>query len=444
MSVLAMTVIRIEKHRNADTLRIYELQAPGEPSLVVVANLERVYELGDVVAVARVGATLNDGTQIRKNRLRGVDSFGLTLGLVEVPAGTDLTPEYCPKVESTAPTASDEVAFVKWASIEQLHAVRFALQARHDDTSEPWPRVTYRAKVKVDGTNAAIHALPSGFVAQSRTRLLSLADDNYGFAAWAHTHHAWSCELGARLGRAVVFGEWCGRGIQKRSAISRIDRAIFAVFAIQLGDPTRDTARLVVEPERLAAMLPDHPDVFVLPWYGEAIELDFSDPEHLREQAKLVDAMVAKVEALDPWVAEILGVEGIGEGVVLYPVDGVPSEEGSFDRDRYVSLMFKAKGEEHRVNRQSRAAQIEPEVARSVAEFVALMVTPARLEQGLEQVAAGGADLERMGEFLQWVGQDVQKESVAELAAAGLTWKQVASAIGKTARQWLIAKAATL
>lgn len=443
MSVLAMTVIRVLDHPNAESLRVYELDAPGVEGLVVVANLEREYAVGDVVAIARVGAVLHDGTKIRKSRLRGVDSFGMALGPVEAVPGQDLTARYC-QAAAPAPTGVPDLPLAKWASIEQLHAVRFSLQARLEVTGAPLPCVTYRAKVKVDGTNAAIHALPGGFAAQSRTRLLVPGSDNYGFAAWAHGQAAGFCaSLHARLGRAVVYGEWCGRGIQGRTAISRIERNVLAVFAVQLGDPARDTARLVVDPERLAALLPAHPDVLVLPWHGEPVELDFADAEQLRAGAERIDAMVAEVEAADPWVAAVFGVRGLGEGVVLYPVEGVVFDaEGGTDRDRYTELMWKAKGDEHRVSRQKRPAQIDPEVARSVEEFVAIMVTPARLEQGITEVLGGGpVELPRMGELLAWVGTDVRKESAAELAAAGLEWKKVAKAVGQAAQRWYRARA---
>lgn len=445
MSILAMTVTRVQDHPNADSLRVYELDAPGVTGLVVVANLERAYAVGDVVAVARVGAVLEDGTTIRKTRLRGVDSFGMALGPVDATPGEDLSARFGPAEAPASPgVALADVPLAKWASIEQLHALRFALEARRLATGEPLPRVTYRAKVKVDGTNGAIHALPAaspgegGFATQSRTRLLVPDDDNYGFAAWAHGAAAGFCAgLHARLGRAVVYGEWCGRGIQKRTAISRVERKVFAVFAVQLGDPRRESTRLVVEPARLRELLPAHPDVLVLPWHGEAVELDFAAPERLQAGAERIEAMVAEVEAADPWVAEVFGLRGLGEGVVLYPVEGVAWDgEGGTDRDRYVDLMFKAKGEEHRVTRQKKAVQLDPEVARSVDEFVALVVTPARLEQGLEQVCGGKVELRRMGELLQWVGQDVHKESAAELATAGLEWKQVAKSVTLAAQRW--------
>ena len=75
MSIVAMKVLSVAAHPDADALRVHRFGlAQGEP-VVVVGNLDATYEVGDVVAVARVGAILKDGTRIRKARLRGVDSF---------------------------------------------------------------------------------------------------------------------------------------------------------------------------------------------------------------------------------------------------------------------------------------------------------------------------------------------------------------------------------
>lgn len=426
-----MVVARVLPHPNADSLRIYEMNAPSIEGLVVVGNLEADYAVGDVVAVARVGAQLPDGTEIRKTRLRGVDSFGLTLGRCDAAPGTDLTAE----LGGTAAPAHPEhagVTLAKWASIELLQHVRSDLAA---SGMQP-PAPTYRAKIKLDGTNAALHSRADGFVAQSRTRLLTPEDDNYGFAAWAQRERAWTGGLYERLGPAVVYGEWCGQGIQKRTAISNVPRNVFAVFAIQLGDPGRDSARLVVEPERITAMLPEHADVFVLPWYGEPITLDFGDETELKAAVERLNAMVEEVERCDPWVADVFGIEGIGEGMVLYPIDGVRyDEDDAADRDQLAALMFKAKGDKHRVARQKKAVVIDPEVAQSIDDFVSMMLTPARLEQGLEAIG-GVADMRKLGDFLRWVGQDVRKESVRELQASGLEWKQVARKLSEAAKAW--------
>lgn len=449
MSIIAMQVSQIDRHPDADALRVVSLSTPAVARLVVVANMEEPFEVGDVVAVARVGAVLDDGTTIRKARLRGIDSFGMILGRVQDPVGADLASRYgkpAEEAEAEDPQIPAGTHVVKWTSIEGLPHVRRTIvaQARLDSEQIVLPRVTYRAKVKLDGTNAAVHVLPRGqFVAQSRTRLLTPQSDNYGFAAWVHESPQYFGTLHERLGPAIVYGEWCGPGIQKRVAVSQIDKKIFAVFAIVLGDPAKDTARIVFEPETIAAMLPEHPDVRVLPWHGEPVVLDFHDESGLQKGAEEINEMVAVVEAVDPWVRDQFGVEGVGEGVVLYPVDPVSLDErGGADRDLYAPLMFKAKGEKHRVNRQPKAVQVDPQLAGSLAAFVEQFVTPARLEQGATEACEGQFEMRRMGDFLKWLGRDVFKESELEREALGVEWKKLAKAVAHAGQRWYRRKVA--
>lgn len=65
---------------------------------------------------------------------------------------------------------------------------------------------------KIDGTNAQIFIADDGAImAGSRTRWITPANDNFGFAAWVDAHRE---EL-AGLGPGQHFGEWWGRGIQR-------------------------------------------------------------------------------------------------------------------------------------------------------------------------------------------------------------------------------------
>jgi hypothetical protein len=69
---------------------------------------------------------------------------------------------------------------------------------------------------KIDGTNAAV-IVPEGteepLQAQSRSRLITPQDDNYGFARWVQENEKF---LRDTLGPGHHFGEWWGIGIQKR------------------------------------------------------------------------------------------------------------------------------------------------------------------------------------------------------------------------------------
>ncbi len=78
---------------------------------------------------------------------------------------------------------------------------------------------------KIDGTNAAVGVTDNGRVyAQSRKRIITPEDDNFGFAAWVYEHP----EL-RDLGPGLHFGEWWGRGIQRNYGL---DDRRFSLFNV--------------------------------------------------------------------------------------------------------------------------------------------------------------------------------------------------------------------
>ncbi len=326
--------------------------------------------------------------------------------------------------ESTTP------GVLRWASIELLHNVVRTLNFLHSEEGPQYgtelPGLEYRAKIKLHGVNAAVQRTASGVFAQSRSRVLSVKNDNLAFAKWVDEQSAYFSQLPPDT---TVFGEWCGRGVQKKVAISQINRRIFAVFAVQIGQS--ESAVLETCPERIKAILPDADlsDMYVIPWHLEPIRVDYSAP--MAPAVEEINAMVHAVELEDPWVKSVFDISGLGEGVVMYPMLA-----GALTPESFSLYAFKAKGEKHRTSKSAKAAQIAPEVAKGVQEFVAMQCTTARLEQGLSEACDNQLSMRSMGSFIKWVTTDVKKESMAELEAAGLTWKQVSKEVSTAARQW--------
>jgi len=324
---------------------------------------------------------------------------------------------------------------VRWASIALLHNVVRTLNYLHENEGIPLPKVEYRGKVKLHGTNCGVHITTRGGVyAQSRSKMLEAGSGDYkGFARWVEEHRDFWKSLKCPEDM-LVFGEWCGPGVEKGMAISGLDRKVFAVFAIQYN--RGEKAFYVFDPEVIKATLGDeHPDVFVLPWYGEPVTLDYSDPQALEVSAVRLNHLIAGVEKEDPWVKETFGISGVGEGLVFYPQsDTTMFPEGDF------TLMVKVKGDKHRLVGK-KAAKVKADKAEGVDEFVNLVVTEARLEQGITEACGGEYNMRHTGSLIRWVSDDVQKEATAELEAAGLTWKQVQKAVTTRAREWLKSKA---
>jgi hypothetical protein len=334
---------------------------------------------------------------------------------------------------------------IKWSSIEAFHNIRKATKKYPHICGED-VHVTYRAKVKLDGTNGGVQINKDGVFPQSRKRLITSEQDNVEFAKWVESaedvRRSWSeifershAHVTKEFDTMIVFGEWCGRGIQRRCSISKIDKKIFAVFAIQFKNGEEDVA-FYIEPSVLSMFVEGIPDVFVLPWYGDQVVVDWSLPhDQFGDIIDKMNAMVTEIEKCDPWVKDTFGVEGLGEGLVFYP-------SSHRTRAYFGDLAFKAKGEEHKVVKTKTPVQVDPETANSITEFVNLVTTEARLEQMATEVAGGELDfdIKNTGRFIGSVCRDVQKECVDELEASKLEWKPVSKAVSQKAREWYVHK----
>lgn len=333
-------------------------------------------------------------------------------------------------------------SFIPFPSIGGFHNVVKTVAAYPHLSPTP---ITYRGKIKLHGTNAGVRIQKTDggtvFVeAQSRSQIITTENDNAGFAAWVSKNKSFFGTLQevsvSNHKDVTIFGEWCGPGIQSGTAINKIPKKIFAIFAIHVGE-NAESGVVYVHPHSIESFLgankPD--DIHILPWHGDEFTVDYSDQENLERTVANINTIVEQVEPVDPWVKATFGVDGIAEGVVYVPV----GENGVVSRKLYSDLAFKAKGEKHKVVKTKQAVQINPEAAASIGDFVSLFVTDARLEQGLA-AQDGNTEMRLIGPFLKWVCQDVKKESVAELEASQLQWSQVEKSVQTAARNWYIVK----
>ncbi len=333
----------------------------------------------------------------------------------------------------------------KWSSIAGFHNVRKLLKSYPNLNTGT---VRYRAKVKLHGQNGGIVVYPDGRVeAQSRETILTPKEDIKNFCKQCAVANEDYWSQFASDKPIIFFGEWCGPGIEKGTAINQTEEKIFAIFAVQFGDSTIDEfgyphATIIISPSLISGIIyksGDQPNnVRVLPWQGDAVDVNYADEDSLQDSVNAMNAVVQSVEATDPWVKDTFGIEGMGEGVVYYPISFL--NEGVIDLHEMATYSFKAKGKKHENVKTKNAVEIEPAVAASIDDFVTMVVTPARLEQGAQEAAGGEFHKRHIGSFLKWMGQDVQKETVDELEASGLKWDQVVKPVGIAARTWYLDK----
>jgi hypothetical protein len=328
------------------------------------------------------------------------------------------------------------MAFVAWTEIESFHNVRKFMKAYPENLNGN-STVLYRCKVKLHGTNAAIQVHADGnVVAQSRTAELVNGADNAGFAKWVESTKEYWKNISLPVGTegVIIFGEWCGPGIQKGVALNDIPNKVFAVFAARV---INNENILEVEPALLQELVGTIPNTHVLPWYNdEQLSIDWAaSSDDLVQVTSVINGWVNAVEENDPWVEQTFNVKGTGEGLVFYPASTEHLGNKNFN-----NLVFKAKGDKHKNIKTASPAQVNPEHADSINQFVDLVLTEARLEQG----ANGIYDMKEVGKFLAWISNDVQKETQDELEASNLTWAQVSKAISNKARSWYLNKVKSL
>ena len=325
--------------------------------------------------------------------------------------------------------------FVKFPSIESFSHVWRFMHRKMD----PQP-IRYGAKIKLHGTNGGVRVNADGtVVAQSRSRDLTPDDDNCGFAKWVETvasqfhvpPHTMQGEAGAEpIQHITYFGEWAGKGIQNTDAVTKLDRKYFFVFAIQINDVMH------TDPVFIEGVTPDLDDLLVLPWHHVFTSpVDWNDAASANQMIEMINDSVEKIGERDPFIHEVFGIEGVGEGLVMSPITA--NYEG-IDRDFYSALTFKAKSEAHRVKATVKAVSVRMEVPEEARSFVDMFVTEARCEQALREACGGMAEKQRTSDFLKWLGGDVKKESETELELADLEWKTVAPLVNKAAAVWFI------
>ena len=86
--VIVSQIIASSRHPNADRLTVCEVDDGGGTKHQIVCGATN-YKVGDKVPLALPGAKLPNGTEIRKSKLRGVESEGMLCSPIELGLGED-------------------------------------------------------------------------------------------------------------------------------------------------------------------------------------------------------------------------------------------------------------------------------------------------------------------------------------------------------------------
>lgn len=318
--------------------------------------------------------------------------------------------------------------FYKWKSINKFSDA-YAMGNRFQVGE-----MIFRGKIKLHGTNAAICFDDENIYAQSRSKVLSVYDDNAGFANFV-------AKLDAVFpdDPIVIYGEWAGPGVQKNDAVTNIDKKTF--FAFSLYYPNED--RRVIEPKEIEDVISTvfgddytSKSIKVLPWYTEEELVDFSRQNVCQ---KFVDKSVKEVDEViaieDPYIKSEFDVSGPGEGLVYYAIRGNLLDGKAIEDEFLIDYIFKIKSEAHGVQKSKNRNHVAPERPDGIDEFIEMFFTENRMEQMLRQIG-NEATRENTGKFIKAVMTDVYKESTQEVLISDFEWKDVPKYAAPHAKKW--------
>ena len=288
------------------------------------------------------------------------------------------------------------------------------------------PTLLFTGTVKLHGTNSGVVYHKGKVTAQSRNRPLTATSDNHGFAKWVEEHSEWFIKTFEKYllpseFPTILFGEWCGKGIQKGVAISQLER-MFVAFDIFLD---RGEEGHYLHKANLAHF--ENPDIGVynklmFPVYELAI--DFDAPEDYQNQ--LVE-ITNKVEKQCP-VGEHFNAEGIGEGVVW-----VAYYLGE-------KLRFKVKGPKHSETKTKNLSLVDIEKINNIKEFVEYSVTENRMAQCFKNYDKPDDELsmKHIGAFLKYSVSDIISEEQDTINRNNIDKKMVGKYLSNAAKGWFI------
>eukprot|EP01130_Rhizamoeba_saxonica_P012271 TRINITY_DN5152_c0_g1_i2.p1 TRINITY_DN5152_c0_g1~~TRINITY_DN5152_c0_g1_i2.p1 ORF type:complete len:217 (+),score=42.73 TRINITY_DN5152_c0_g1_i2:202-852(+) len=185
--------------------------------------------------------------------------------------------------------------------------------------------------------------------------------------------------------------------------------------------------------------IPEH--FYILPWNTPEYQCNFFNEEIMQTMIDEIDELVDAIDNVDPWVSNQFGIEGPGEGLVMYPISFC-DDLGKFKKGILSAFIYKAKGISHRVTKSQKSSTISPAKLPDATAFVEHMLTESRLEQGHTETIASQR---RPGALIGWIINDVKQEGSDELAASNLedSWRLIAQLLAEKTKIWYRKKVGT-
>lgn len=183
----------------------------------------------------------------------------------------------------------------------------------------------------------------------------------------------------------IIFGEWCGKGVQLNVAMSELER-IFVIFKVALGEEMEwqdtDLFRDIKAPPLIR-------NIYEIPTFNFVLHKGQTKDVH--DQIK---AVVGEIDRECPFTLQLFDIRGPGEGLVLRPKHVLGCRN-----------WFKCKGDSHK----QKVFRDKEEVIEPRHLAIVEQVTYERLQSALEALNIKAAYQNFRG-VIDWIMADIADE----------------------------------
>lgn len=331
----------------------------------------------------------------------------------------------------------------KYKSIEQFHHYIDNVISWANYNNKKLPILKFNGTVKLHGSNSSIVYNKNKFITQSKNLIVTPEKDNMGFSKFAYNKKELFCDLMKKIADKItknnediiIYGEWAGKGISKKVALSNIEPTFF-IFSIAI-KKEEEILHLSYEESKeiLNNLMKEMPELntnniySIFDFKNYEITIDFNN---VQEAQILIDKLTQEVDNICP-VCKQLGFLGNGEGIVW---------TCNSDINHFNNTMFKSKGQSHKVVNKKVPTKLDNDIEKNIKNFVDFCVLPARLEQGIDYLKEQNKEIKLilLSEYLKFIIIDCLKEEKKLLEKLNLKdyQKQVSAEIIKIAKPYFL------
>ena len=328
---------------------------------------------------------------------------------------------------------------IYYNSIEQYrHVLKDIKKAKENPEFDIPDVIEFTGTVKLHGTNAAVcYSNNTGMYCQSRNHIINIIYDNKGFCMFVEKNKDKFEEYFKILSKMFsidmdvctisLYGEWCGKLIQKGVALSELPRC-FCIFDCKVSTNAGVTYWLDVSFKNSGKCVLSSPSEKIYNIYDfETFSVKINIKTDSESQKQL-EEFTLYVENCCPF-AKALGANGIGEGIVWRYWYG--------NGQRWI---FKTKGERYKVTKEKTLVPVDTERVENILQFVDNTCTETRFVQAMDSLFTSDARSQYFGKIptlkhasaiINWIRDDIVKEESDTMIKNGFTPADIIPVLSK-------------